>query len=659
MRHIYPLAAIVGQNSLVDALLVNAIDPGVGGLLIRGEKGTAKSTAARGLAAMLPPIYVIADTPYNLDPDNLAVEGPEYLDIEYEVVERAVPFIELPLGATEDRVLGTLDFERALQEGRRAFQPGLLAAAHRGILYIDEVNLLPDHLVDVLLDAAAMGVNTVQRESVSVSHPARFILIGTMNPEEGDLRPQLLDRFGLTVEVAGPKDPEIRKEVVRRRMAFEDNPEDFQFQFGAQEAAMRERVIEGRRMLHDVAISDDMFDLIARVCIAFDVDGMRADLFMHRAARAVAALQGNRQVELDDIRTAATWVLPHRRRRQPFEQPGLDRAKLDALFEGEVYGEDSDGQATGSEGNNTNPKASGPGQAGLDGQPHELDGGDAGTEVVDPGRMIELGGIQLRPADNAKRQKNGRRNTSTTRERGHYIRARQNDKPTDLALDATLRSAAVNGLTPEGRPIITRADLHQKVRKGKVGTLILFIVDGSSSMSTRQRMEAVKGATMSFLLDAYQKRDRVSVISFNGSDAKLVLPPTNSIELAEKAVREMPTGGRTPLTHALILAREVLEKALRTQPEMLTLYVLLSDCKGNVRVRGGTGGPMSQAHEAAEQLAALEQPGIVLDVRETRRKTIYAEQIAESLRAEYIFSQDLSAENLLLTVNRRLYTRET
>jgi magnesium chelatase subunit D len=326
----YPFAALVGQEPLKTALLLNAVHPAVGGVLIRGEKGTAKSTAARALADLLPPLRLVADCPFHCSPEDPWPECPHCSDgAERRATESTVPFVELPLGATEDRVLGSLDFERALREGRRSFQPGLLAAAHRGVLYVDEVNLLPDHLVDVLLDAAASGVNTVQREGVSVSHPARFLLIGTMNPEEGDLRPQLLDRFGLMVEVAGPREPGLRAEVVRRRLDFESDPAAFGSRWEGEQRALRERVAAAREQLPKVQLADGLLTLISRLCCELEVDGLRADLALHKSARALAALDGRLAVTLDDVRTAAGFVLPHRRRRRPFEQPGLDRQRLD------------------------------------------------------------------------------------------------------------------------------------------------------------------------------------------------------------------------------------------------------------------------------------------------------------------------------------------
>ncbi|MCZ7570886.1 MAG: ATP-binding protein [Ardenticatenaceae bacterium] len=344
----YPFTAIVGQSQVKTALLLNAINPAIGGILIRGEKGTAKSTAARALAALLPPIEVVAGCPWPFAPDevpdvlwppgNGAGAGPKGearkesgppFDRQRSTCSRPAPFVSLPIGATEDRLLGTLDIERALQTGERHFEPGLLAAAHRGVLYVDEVNLLGDHLVDVLLDAAAMGVNRVEREGLSVEHPARFILIGTMNPEEGDLRPQLLDRFGLAVEVAGPREPEARTEVVRRRLAWENDPAAFAARFAAEEAGLRSELISARERLPHVHLSDGMLELIARVAIDFEVDGLRADIVMSKTAQTLAAFHGRTEVLVEDVRAAAELALPHRRRRQPFEQPGLDRQRLD------------------------------------------------------------------------------------------------------------------------------------------------------------------------------------------------------------------------------------------------------------------------------------------------------------------------------------------
>ena len=325
----YPFTGIVGMADLKLALLLNAVSPAIGGVLVRGEKGTAKSTMVRGLAALLPPVPVVPGCPYSCDPaapDPACPAGP-HSAVAPEL--RPVTLAELPVGATEDRLTGSLDIERVLTAGTTAFQPGLLAAAHRGVLYVDEVNLLHDHLVDLLLDAAALGVNYVEREGVSVRHASRFLLVGTMNPEEGELRPQLLDRFGLTVQVTASQDPAERAEVVRRRLAFEADPAAFARRFAADTAALAGQVAAAQARLPRVDLPDAALRQICAVCGAFGVDGMRADLVTARTAIALAAWRGRDVVTEEDIRIAARLALPHRRRRDPFDAPGLDEQALD------------------------------------------------------------------------------------------------------------------------------------------------------------------------------------------------------------------------------------------------------------------------------------------------------------------------------------------
>src|SRR5271169_6576427 len=339
----YPFAGIVGMADLKLALLLNAVSPAIGGVLVRGEKGTAKSTMVRGLAALLPPVPVVPGCPYSCDP---AAPEPGCPAGPHDAVSfpelRAVTLAELPVGATEDRLTGSLDIERVLTAGTTAFQPGLLAAAHRGVLYVDEVNLLHDHLVDLLLDAAALGVNYVEREGVSVRHASRFLLVGTMNPEEGELRPQLLDRFGLTVQVTASTDPAERAEVVRRRLAFEADPAAFGRRFAADTAALAGQVAAARARLPQVVLPDAALRQICAVCGAFGVDGMRADLVTARTAIALAAWGGRDVVTEEDVRIAARLALPHRRRRDPFDAPGLDEQALDDALR-EAASQDPDG----------------------------------------------------------------------------------------------------------------------------------------------------------------------------------------------------------------------------------------------------------------------------------------------------------------------------
>lgn len=334
MRRVFPFTAIVDQEKMKRALVLNAINPAIGGVLIRGERGTAKSTAARALAALLPRIRVVADCPFNCDPDNPSLmcdncrERKERGE-ELPVAEKPTPFVDLPVSATEDRVVGTLDIEKAIKHGERHFEPGILAAANRGLLYVDEVNLLDDHVVDVLLDSAAMGVNIVEREGISFSHPARFILVGTMNPEEGDLRPQLLDRFGLAVDIVGVHDPRARVEIIKRRIAFEQDPEGFYEAWRPQEEALSRRIAEARERVASVAYTEQDLYLIAALTTEFEVDGHRADITILKAAQAHAAFEGRDRISERDILLAAELALPHRLKRQPFQDPSTQIAQLE------------------------------------------------------------------------------------------------------------------------------------------------------------------------------------------------------------------------------------------------------------------------------------------------------------------------------------------
>lgn len=360
----YPFTAIVGQDDLRLGLLLNAVSPAVGGVLVRGEKGTAKSTAVRALAALMPEVAVVSGCRFSCDP---VVPDPACPDGPHEAaagVSRPARTVELPVGASEDRLVGALDIERALSEGVKAFEPGLLADAHRGILYVDEVNLLHDHLVDLLLDAAAMGASYVEREGVSVRHAARFLLVGTMNPEEGELRPQLLDRFGLTVEVAASRDTDQRVEVVRRRLAYDDDPAGFAGRWAQEEEALRERIAAARVLLPRVVLGDAVLRQIAATCAAFEVDGMRADIVMARTATALAAWAGRDEVTAEDVRQAALLALPHRRRRNPFDAPGLDEDKLDDTLR-DAAGDEAGNGDDGDDGDEPDPDGPGGGGGGV------------------------------------------------------------------------------------------------------------------------------------------------------------------------------------------------------------------------------------------------------------------------------------------------------
>ena len=677
----FPFTGIVGQTAMKRALLLNAINTKIGGVLIRGKKGTAKSTAVRSLAALLPEVSVLQGCPYSCSPD--ALQGLCQLcdgdGGQGQAVTRQVRIVDLPVGATEDRLVGSLDIEQAIKSGNRSFEPGLIATTHRGILYVDEVNLLNDHLVDVLLDAAAMGRNYVEREGISVSHAADFILVGTMNPEEGDLRPQLLDRFGLAVEVDGVFSAEERREVVRRRIAYEADPYEFMEQWRQAEEEERERIMASRRLLPQVQVDDDILELITDICAEYQVDGMRADIVMYKASSTIAAYEGRTQVSPEDVREAAQMALLHRQRRQPFQQPHLATEQLDTMvddFQNQPrHREPSDqGSSSNQEQEDSDPDPSNQDQPPEDSGPQD--------ELFEVGTPFNIRSLQVQPPDRRARTGGGRRaNTISGTATGHYTGAKVPEgKPSDLALDATLRAAAPHqqqrraelsafsrqrsgdGRSSQPAFLIEPWDIREKVRETKTGSLILFVVDASGSMGAQRRMVAVKGAILSLLLDAYQRRDRVGLISFRGTSAEVVLPPTSSVDLAEMCLQEMPTGGRTPLSRGLYLALDVIETERMKDRNVLPLIVLLSDGRANVAMggAGGEGRPASKPLDEAKAVAALVQqqhiPAAVVDTEVDFIRLGLAKPIAEAMGAHYLMLEDLQAGNLADAVRLQLPT---
>ena len=670
----FPFTAVVGQDDLRLALLLNAVSPAVGGVLVRGEKGTAKSTAVRALSALMPEVNVVAGCRFSCAPGS---PDPGCPDGPHEVgsgVSRAARMVELPVGASEDRLVGALDIERALAEGVKAFEPGLLADAHRGILYVDEVNLLHDHLVDLLLDAAAMGASYVEREGVSVRHAARFLLVGTMNPEEGELRPQLLDRFGLTVEVAASREPDQRVEVVRRRLAYDDDPDGFTARWSDEESAVRARIVAARELLPSVRLGDGALRQIAATCAAFEVDGMRADIVMARTATALAAWAGRTDVLAEDVRQAALLALPHRRRRNPFDAPGLDEDKLDETLE-EFGGQDdddpdpgpdgpggggqppqdrpdggygesdggSDGRSDGGPDNGASPTGDVPAQGGPseDGQapsPPPGAGEQSPVQAAEPFRakMLSVPGLGEGAA--------GRRSRART-EHGRTTGARRpSGTLTKLHLAATVRAAAphqrVRGRSGPGL-VVRRGDLRQATREGREGNLVLFVVDASGSMAARQRMSAVKGAVLSLLLDAYQRRDKVGLVTFRGAAAEIALPATSSVDAAAARLESLPTGGRTPLAAGLLKAHEVLRVERLRDPARRSLVVVVTDGRA-------TGGPdpVALAGRAARLFAADGVASVVVDCESGPVRLGLARQLAGELGGMAVTLDELRADSI-------------
>ncbi|MER5515084.1 putative cobaltochelatase [Streptomyces sp. NPDC002763] len=649
----FPFTAVVGQDDLRLALLLNAVSPAVGGVLVRGEKGTAKSTAVRALSVLLPTVDVVAGCRFSCDPaapDPACPDGPHNPPGAFE--SRPARMVELPVGASEDRLVGALDIERALAEGVKAFEPGLLADAHRGILYVDEVNLLHDHLVDLLLDAAAMGASYVEREGVSVRHAAKFLLVGTMNPEEGELRPQLLDRFGLTVEVAASREPDQRVEVVRRRLAYDDDPAGFATRWAGEEAAVRQRIVAARALLPSVRLGDGALRQIAATCAAFEVDGMRADIVMARTATALAAWAGRTEVLAEDVRQAALLALPHRRRRNPFDAPGLDEDKLDQTLE-EFSGEDErdddpDPDGPGGGGGRPAPDDGDPQggdtgarpEAGEDGEPQASGGSgeQAPTRAAEPFRtkMLTVPGIGTGAA--------GRRSRART-EHGRTTGARRpRGALTKLHLAATVQAAAphqrARGRSGPGL-VVRRDDLRQATREGREGNLVLFLVDASGSMAARQRMSAVKGAVLSLLLDAYQRRDKVGLVTFRGAAADVALPPTSSVDAAAARLEALPTGGRTPLAAGLLKAHDVLRVERLRDPARRALVVVVTDGRA-------TGGPepVALAGRAARLFAADGVASVVVDCESGPVRLGLAGQLAGELGGTAVTLDELRADSI-------------
>ncbi|GAA3180462.1 hypothetical protein GCM10020255_074220 [Rhodococcus baikonurensis] len=555
----FPFSAVVGQDQLRLALILCAVHPGIGGVLVRGEKGTAKSTVVRALTALLPAV------------DDAGTMRPARL-------------VELPVGATEDRVIGSIDLEKVLRDGERAFQPGLLAAAHQGVLYVDEVNLLHDHLVDVLLDAAAMGRVHIERDGISHSHPAKFVLVGTMNPERRT-----------TSAVVGPIRSGCRRrsfprrrraEVVRRRLDYERDPEAFVARYESADHELAAEILTAREKLDSVELSNRELRRIASLCASFDVDGMRADLVLARTATAHAAWRGDTEVTAEDVRVAAELTLPHRRRRDPFDEPGLDQQQLDDARAGRS-GRPVSGRGRRARRARTSrvpktvaltktvarkmvaPKTavrttrSGRRRPGtltdlVGSTRHRSTFGTTGGEFK--AKLLEVPGVgEGAPGRRSRSMSSRGRVVRSTRERGHGLHLTS-------TVFAAAESQVARGRTA-GRLRLAPADLRGAIREGREGNLIVFVVDASGSMAARDRLSAVTGAVVSLLRDAYQRRDKVAVITVRGREAELVLPPTSSVDIAVRRLQSMRTGGKSPLAEGFLRARDVVLRERLRDPQ--------------------------------------------------------------------------------------------
>ena len=646
-RVVFPFVTIVGQEKMKKALILNAINPQVGGVLIRGEKGTGKSTAVRALAELLPEIKVVQGCPFNCDPEDISemcpycrekvLESSQNRELKALKTEnRPTRVVDLPLGSTEDRVLGSLDIETAIKEGKKSLEPGILADVNRGILYVDEINLLDDHVVDILLDSATAGVNVVEREGISFSHPARFILVGTMNPEEGDLRPQLLDRISLHVPTEALHDVDDRVQITLLRNKYEKSPEKFLKQHDEESEKLKKKIKKAQKALKKVSISERTMMLICKMCKDLDVEGHRPDIMLAKTAMTLAAYNGKKEIGQEEIKEAADFVLPFRIRKNPF---GEEEAK-ENMFD-DIIDQISDE---------------------LDNEPPPMDNQDQpdleDTEDAEEveGKLHKIGkpidvpkDINKRKRDRTLRSGSGKRmKTLSTGRKGRYLKHKTpKGDTTDIAFDATVRSSAVHQKQRKKNSksshalIIKKEDLREKVRQSRVSTLIVLNVDASGSMGVMDRMESAKATVFSLLMDAYQNRDRVSMVAFRGKDGHILLPPTSGVDLAKKLLTNLPTGGKTPLAAGIMKSLSIIKNEKRKDPTIVPMLVMLTDGRSNISIVEGAD-PMSEIEKLGQTAQEEGVHTIVIDSEVTKKRKVlgfnfeFAKDIAEHFNAKYL-----------------------
>jgi magnesium chelatase subunit D len=581
----FPFSSVVGQEDAKLALILAAIDPLIGGVLLRGEKGSAKTTLARGMAGLL---------------------------------ASDAPFVELPLGATEDRLIGTLDIGRALVDGDMTFTPGLLAQADRGVLYVDEVNLLADHLVDTLLDVAVSGRNRVEREGISHDHSSRFVLVGSMNPEEGELRPQLLDRFGLSVSVAASLDVDERVEAVRRRLAF-DRFSTSGDDIDAADTELTTRLAAAR----PAEVGSDVMELAVRLALAVGAEGLRADIVLCRAAAAFAGWGGRDVTTDEDVRRVAPLVLGHRSRRNPFDPPTMPPEDIDRAFDEAL--DDRDEQPDDA-----------PHDEGQD--PSEEQAGDSGA--IGHSAMA-LGADRQPPSTSSVRSR------PVESARGRAVRTVDAEPGTQRSI-AVVSSARrlVERRLSDPDATASRDDLRHTVREQPPGNLIVLAVDVSGSMGAIERAEAATGTALGLLTDAYQRRDHVAVVTFAGDDATVELAPTASVEVARNRLTGLRTGGATPLAAGIQTSLELIIR--QRDATRRPLLVLMSDGRATGAVNAVEDALAAAAEVARHQISAL-----VVDCETGIPRIGLAGQIAEAMHARCVAAHDLEPRALAALIRNR------
>ena len=593
MTQPFAFSSVVGQNDAKLALLLCAIDPSIGGVLLRGQKGSAKTTVARALAALLP---------------------------------GESRFIELPLGATEDRVVGSVDLTEMLTAGTQRVRNGLLSDAHGGVLYVDEVNLLADHLVDVLLDVATSGVNRIERDGIAHSHPARFVLVGSMNPEEGDLRPQLLDRFGLSVTVAASVDPVERADAVRRRLTHDSHGAS------AADVTADQQLRERLAVTHPAEVPDDVVLAASTLAVAVGAEGLRADIVLCRAAAAFAGWEGRSVATTDDLRAVAHLVLAHRRHRGPFDAPTMSNDEINETLN-ETLNDDAPAEPIDGTRDTPEPDAG-----------HQSAHRPAGAALTPPTLSTTV--HRTSPASGRRSPMVGLRGRITGAEPVGTV-------VTDLAVTAT--AVAVATRRSETRTTLLHADdIRQARRETKAGNLLIFVVDASGSMGATDRIEAAKGAVLGLLTDAYQRRDRVALISMRGERAEVVLQPTASGEIARTRLVDLPIGGTTPLADGLTVALKM-ATAPGNDPGRAPLLILLTDGRATYASDGQD--PLDAARTVASEVARRAVDAVVIDAETGTPRLGLAAELAQVMGATYLHIDRLGAARIEDVVRTHLASR--